>query len=86
MYNIKKFSFEIVNKSNLLLFDEPFLCFQIHFCRTVVINFNEMKLVKEDEIEDKKRWSKNIGEKEERHLKRSNPDKLLLKSQLQHNV
>lgn len=81
MYNIKKFSFEIVNKSNLLLFDEPFLCFQIHFCI-----FNEMKLVKEDEIEDKKRWSKNIGEKEERHLKRSNPDKLLLKSQLQHNV
>jgi len=57
------------------------------FRRTTVVHFNEIKLVKEDDIEDKNRWSKNIGAKEEgRHLKRSNPDKRLLESLLQHNV
>lgn len=61
--------------------------FRQTFCRTPVVHFNEIKLVKEDDIEDKERWSKNIGAKEEgRHLKRSNPDKRLLESLLQHNV
>jgi len=52
---------------------------------TTVVHFNEIKLAEEDDIEDKKRWLKNIGAKEEgRHLKRSNPDKRLLESLLQH--
>lgn len=61
--------------------------FRQTFRRSTVVHFNEIKLVKEDDIEDKERWSKNISEKgEKRHLKRSNPDKRLLESLLQHNV
>jgi len=61
--------------------------FRQTFHRTTVVHFNEIKLVEEDDIKDKKRWLKNIGAKEEgRHLKRSNPDKRLLESLLQHNV
>lgn len=50
--------------------------FRQTFRHTTVVHFNEIKLVKEDDIEDKERWSKNIGAKEKeeeegRHLKRA---------------
>jgi len=57
------------------------------FRGTPVVHFNEIKLVKEDDIEDKERQSKNIGamcgrrgtpEGGGMRLKRYNPDKRLL--------
>lgn len=33
------------------------------FAVPLVVHFNEIKLVKEDDIADKERWSKNIGAK-----------------------
>lgn len=57
------------------------------FRRTPVVHFNEIKLVKEDDIEDKERRSKNIVGKWDGGQRKgtfkalsSNPDKRLLES------
>lgn len=61
--------------------------FRQTFRRTTVVHFNEIKLVKEDDIEDKERLvEKHRCKGGGGHLKRPNPDKRLLESLLPRNI